>query len=179
MENRIADTAPVTEAGLFARLEALGVAYTLHRHPPAFTLPEAQALRGTLPGGHVKNLFLRDKKKNIWLVTVLEERPVNLKALRHALAARGNLSFGSPELLMEKLGLTPGSVTPFGIINDRDGAVSVILDKDVLAQDPVNAHPLRNDMTIALAPAGLMRFLAAEGHEPSVIDFGALAVSSE
>ncbi|MEX2615754.1 MAG: prolyl-tRNA synthetase associated domain-containing protein [Alphaproteobacteria bacterium] len=178
MEHRVADTVPVTEAGLFARLEALGVAYTLHRHPPVFTVPEARALRGALPGGHVKNLFLRDKKKNTWLVTVLEDRPVDLKALRRLLSARGNLSFGSPELLMEKLGVAPGSVTPFGIINDRDGAVSVILDKDVLAQNPVNAHPLRNDMTIAVAPAGLMRFLAAEGHEPSVVDFGALTASS-
>ncbi len=179
MDNRVADTNPVTETGLFARLEALGVEYTLHRHPPAFTVSEAQALRGTLPGGHVKNLFLRDKKKNFWLVTVLEDRQVDLKALRHMLAARGNLSFGNPELLMAMLGVLPGSVTPFGIINDRDGAVSVILDKGVLAQDPVNAHPLRNDMTIAVTPAGLMRFLSAEDHQPTIIDFGELTATAD
>ena len=161
MDNRVADTNPVTETGLFARLEALGVEYTLHRHPPAFTVSEAQALRGTLPGGHVKNLFLRDKKKNFWLVTVLEDRQVDLKALRHM------------------LGVLPGSVTPFGIINDRDGAVSVILDKGVLAQDPVNAHPLRNDMTIAVTPAGLMRFLSAEDHQPTIIDFGELTATAD
>ena len=175
MENRIADTAPVTEAGLFARLDALGVAYTLHRHPPAFTVPEAQALRGTLPGGHVKNLFLRDKKRRMWLLTALEHRAIDLKDIRRRIGASGSLSFGSPELLMQMLGVEPGSVTPFGVINDRAGAVTMLLDKGVLDHDAVHAHPLRNDMTTAVSPGDLLRFLAAENHAPELIDFDAPA----
>jgi Ala-tRNA(Pro) deacylase len=171
MEDITTADAPAAEEGLFARLETLGVTYTLHRHPPVFTVDEAQSLRGTLPGAHVKNLFLRDKKKSLWLVTVLEDRQVDLKALRHFLRAKGNLSFGNPELLMEMLGVLPGSVTPFGIVNDRAGAVSVVLDRAILEQDPVNAHPLRNDMTVAVSPTDLLRFLEAEGHAPTIVDF--------
>ncbi|MCG8548309.1 MAG: prolyl-tRNA synthetase associated domain-containing protein [Alphaproteobacteria bacterium] len=157
--------------GLFQRLDALGIAQTTHRHDPVFTVEESQALRGVLPGGHVKNLFLRDKKKRIWLVTALEDRQIDLKALRRWLGASGSLSFGNPELLMEVLGVAPGAVTPFGVINDRDGRASVILDKGLLETDPVNAHPLRNDMTTAVSPDGLLRFLEAEAHAPEIIDF--------
>ena len=157
--------------GFFQRLDALGIAYATHRHDPVFTVEESQALRGVLPGAHVKNLFLRDKKKRIWLVTAMEDRQIDLKALRRRLGASGSLSFGSPELLMEVLGVAPGAVTPFGVINDRDGRASVILDKGLLETDPVNAHPLRNDMTTAVSPDGLLRFLEAEGHAPEIIDF--------
>ena len=157
--------------GLFQRLDALDIAYTTHEHDPVFTVEESQSLRGVLPGGHVKNLFLRDKKKRIWLVTALEDRSIDLKALRRRLGASGSLSFGSAELLMEVLGVTPGAVTPFGVINDCDRRASVILDKGLLATDPVNAHPLRNDMTTAVSPDGLLRFLEAEGHAPEIIDF--------
>ncbi len=159
--------------GLFARLDALGIAHTTHHHPPVFTVEESKDLRGVLPGSHVKNLFLRDKKKRIWLVTALEERRIDLKALRKRLGASGSLSFGSADLLMEVLGVTPGAVTPFGVINDRDGRASMVLDAGVMETGPVNAHPLRNDMTTALAPQDLLKFLEAENHPPEVIDFGA------
>lgn len=165
---------PHTDAdGLFARLDALGIAHTTHRHPPVFTVEESKDLRGVLPGSHVKNLFLRDKKKRIWLVTALEERQIDLKALRKRLGASGSLSFGSADLLMEVLGVTPGAVTPFGVINDRDGRAAMVLDAGVLEAGPVNAHPLQNDMTTALAPGDLLKFLEAENHPPEVIDFGA------
>ncbi len=169
------DTAPShTDAdGLFARFDALGIAHTTHHHPPVFTVEESKDLRGTLPGSHVKNLFLRDKKKRIWLVTALEERQIDLKALRKRLGASGSLSFGSADLLMEVLGVTPGAVTPFGVINDRGGRAAMVLDAGVLAAAPVNAHPLRNDMTTAVAPTDLLKFLEAEDHPPEVIDFGA------
>ena len=108
---------------LFHRLDALGIAHRTHRHPPVFTVEESKALRGILPGAHVKNLFLRDKKKRVWLVTALEERHIDLKALKRRLGASGSLSFGSAELLMEVLGVTPGSVTPFAVINDVSDAV--------------------------------------------------------
>lgn len=166
------DTAPpLDDSALFARLEALGIACRTHEHPPLNTVEESQALRGDLPGGHIKNLFLRDKKRRMWLVTVDEERAVDLKALRRRIGAQGTLSFGSAELLMATLGVAPGAVTPFAVINDRAGAVTMVLDRAVLEHDPVNAHPLRNDRTTALAPGDLLRFLEAEGHAPRIIDF--------
>ncbi|MDH3703712.1 MAG: prolyl-tRNA synthetase associated domain-containing protein [Alphaproteobacteria bacterium] len=159
---------------LFRRLDALGIAYGTHQHPPVFTVEESKALRGILPGAHVKNLFLRDKKRRVWLVTALEERRIDLKALKRHLGASGNLSFGNAELLMEVLGVTPGSVTPFGVINDTAGRASVVLDKELLGDTPVNAHPLRNDMTITVAPADLLAFLEAEDHPPEILDFDGL-----
>lgn len=173
MKFAMTDEQPLGAEGLFQRLEALGIDYQTHSHPPVFTVEEAKALRGTLPGAHVKNLFLRDKKKRIWLVTALEERQIDLKALKRRLGAQGSLSFGSAELLLEVLGVQPGSVTPFGVVNDRAGRASVVLDKGALEKGPVNAHPLRNDMTTAVSPDGLLRFLEAEHHVPEIIDFGA------
>jgi Ala-tRNA(Pro) deacylase len=169
----MAEDRPLDAEGLFRRLDALGIAYENHTHPPVFTVEEAKALRGRLPGAHVKNLFLRDKKKRIWLVTALEEREIDLKALKRRLGAQGSLSFGSPELLQEVLGVRPGAVTPFGVVNDRAGLASVVLDKGVLESAPVNAHPLRNDMTTAVSPDGLLRFLEAENHPPALLDFSA------
>ena len=162
---------PIDEKALFARLDELGVEHETHEHAPLFTVEQSRALRGDLPGGHIKNLFLRDKKRRMWLVTVLESRQIDLKALRHRLGAQGTLSFGSAERLMENLGVIPGAVTPFAVINDREGKVTMVLDKGVLEDDPVNAHPLRNDMTTALAPSGLLRFLEAEDHAPMLLDF--------
>jgi Ala-tRNA(Pro) deacylase len=165
--------APLGAEALFRRLDTLGIAYRSHTHPPVFTVEEAKALRGSLPGAHVKNLFLCDKKKRIWLVTALEEREIDLKALRRRIGAQGSLSFGSAELLFEVLGVLPGAVTPFGVVNDRAGLASVVLDKGVLQNGPVNAHPLRNDMTTTVSPEGLLRFLEAENHAPEVVDFAA------
>ena len=116
---------PATPQDLFARLDRLGIAHTTHPHPPLFTVEESKRLRGALPGGHCKNLFLRDKKRNLFLLVALEDRPIDLKSLRHALGAAGNLSFGSPETLMEVLGVAPGAVTPFALINDRDRRATV------------------------------------------------------
>jgi Ala-tRNA(Pro) deacylase len=165
--------APVTPDALFARLDALGIAHTTHRHPPLHTVEESKALRGTLPGGHTKNLFLRDKKRRIWLVVADEDRPVDLKALRKLLGGSGSLSFGSPELLWEVLGVRPGSVTPFGLINDTGHRVTVILDAGLMAHDPINVHPLTNDATTTVARDDLLRFIRACGHEPRVMDLDA------
>lgn len=165
---------PADAEPLFRRLDALGIPYATHQHPPVFTVEESKALRGILPGAHVKNLFLRDKKRRVWLVTALEERRIDLKALKRHLGASGNLSFGSAELLMEVLGVTPGSVTPFGVINDTGGRASMLLDKGLLGDAPVNAHPLRNDMTITVTSGDLLAFLEAENHAPEILDFDAL-----
>jgi Ala-tRNA(Pro) deacylase len=163
---------PLTPNELFDRLDALGIAHNTYTHPPVFTVAEAVALRGQLPGGHCKCLFLKDKKGGLWLVVALEERRVDLKRLADALAAP-RFSFGNPELLYEALGVRPGSVTPFALINDRDHRVTVVLDRAMLDRDPLNSPPLENDRTTAIAPADLLRFVKACGHEPRILDLDA------
>ncbi len=163
------------EQPIVARLAALGIPYTMHRHPALHTVAESKQRRGSLPGGHIKNLFLRDKKRSFWLVTLLEDRAVDLKRLRTALAARGNLSFGSAELLKQMLGVDPGAVTPFALINDPHRRVELVLDQDLLALSPINAHPLHNQATTAIDIADLLRFIRDCGHEPRILDFDDLA----
>jgi len=158
------------EAPLLARLDELGIEIAMHRHPPLHTVEESRALRGNMPGSHIKNLFLRDKKRTQWLVTVPEDADVDLKALRHELGASGNLSFGSAQLLGESLGVKPGSVTPFAVMNDTAGIVTMVLARAVLAAEPVNAHPLHNEATAAIAGDDLLRFLDACQHPPVMID---------
>lgn len=161
-----------TAQDLLQRLDALGIAYKTYEHPPLFTVEDSKKLRGELPGGHCKNLFLRDKKRNLFLVVVLEDRQIDLKSLRDKLGANGNLSFGSPELLLEVLGVIPGGVTPFALINDRQQRVTVFLDKKMLSLDPLNYHPLSNARTTAVSPGDLLRFIESCGHQPRVIDLG-------
>jgi Ala-tRNA(Pro) deacylase len=163
---------PLTPDQLFARLDALGIAHKTYTHPPVFTVAEAVALRGQLPGGHCKSLFLKDKKGGLWLVVTLEERRVDLKWLADALAAP-RFSFGNAELLYEVLGIRPGSVTPFALVNDRQHRVTVVLDRAMLDHDPLNYHPLENDRTTAIAPADLLCFIAACGHTPRIVDLDA------
>jgi Ala-tRNA(Pro) deacylase len=162
--------APLTPDSLLARFDALGIAHRTYTHPPVFTVEEAKSLRGTLPGGHCKSLFLKDKKAGLWLVVALEECRVDLKALADRLGAP-RFSFGSAELLHEVLGVRPGSVTPYAAINDVGHRVSVVLQQAMLAQDPLNFHPLENTRTTAIAPADLVRFLEACGHAPRIIEF--------
>jgi Ala-tRNA(Pro) deacylase len=159
---------------LFARLETLGIAHRTVEHPAVFTVEQAKALRGDLPGHHIKNLFLRNKKEEMWLVVALEDRAIDLKRLGEVLGA-GRLSFGSAERLKRHLGVEPGSVTPLALINDEARAVRLVLDRGLAdsaqINAPINAHPLVNTMTTALAPADLMRFFEATGHAPRWLDF--------
>jgi len=155
---------------LFDRLEALGIAHRTVEHPPVFTVEEAKALRGNLPGHHIKNLFLRNKKEEMWLVVALEDRAVDLKRLGEVLGA-GRLSFGSPDRLRRQLGVEPGSVTPLALINDGSRLVRLALDRGLVDGGPVNAHPLVNTMTTAIATEDLQRFFAATGHDPLWLDF--------
>jgi Ala-tRNA(Pro) deacylase len=163
---------PLGPDQLFARLDALGIPPHTYSHPPVFTVADAVALRGQLPGGHCKSLFLKDKKGGLWLAIVLEERRVDLKRLAAALGAP-RFSFGSPELLYQTLGIRPGSVTPFALVNDADRRVTVVLDKAMLDHDPLNYHPLENDRTTTISPADLLRFIAACGHRPRIVDLDA------
>jgi Ala-tRNA(Pro) deacylase len=157
-----------SEADLLTRLDALGIAHQTQRHPAVFTVEEAKALRGELPGAHCKSLFLKDRGGGLWLAIMLEHRRVDLRKLSDRLAAP-RFSFGSAELLQEILGVTPGSVTPFAVINDRDGRVTVVLDEEMLAIDPLNYHPLTNEATTSIAPGDLLRFLADCGHTPRIL----------
>ena len=154
---------------LFDMLDRLGIAHSTTEHPPAFTVEDARALRGRIPGGHTKNLFLKDKKGRLWLVVAEEDTPVNLKVLHKRIGA-ARLSFGKPELLEEVLGVRPGSVTPFALINDKDGKVTVVLDERLLAHETLNFHPLENTATTSIAKEDFLRFLAETGHEPLITD---------
>lgn len=155
---------------LFSRLAELGLSQQSVEHPPVFTVEEAKALRGNLPGHHVKNLFLRNKKEEMWLVVASEDRAVDLKRLGEVLGA-GRLSFGSPDRLRRHLGVEPGSVTPLALINDTSGSVRLALDRGLMDGGPVNVHPLVNTMTTAMTAADLLRFFAATGHAPYWLDF--------
>lgn len=157
---------------LFDRLDALGVRHRSVSHPPVFTVEQAKAHRGELPGHHIKNLFLRNKREEMWLVVALEDRVIDLKRLGEALTA-GRLSFGSPERLRKHLGVEPGSVTPFAVINDSGHRVRLVLDRGLQGGGPVNAHPLTNTMTTALSLPDLLRFFEATGHSPHWLDFPA------
>jgi Ala-tRNA(Pro) deacylase len=160
---------PQTQDELFAYLDGLGVAVTTVRHPPLYTVAESQALRGEIAGGHTKNLFLKDKKDNYFLVTVEEEAVVDLKQIHHLIGAASRVSFGKPEALMELLGVVPGGVTVFGLVNDTAGRVKVVLDETLMAHETINAHPLTNDATTSISSADLLKFVRATGHEPQIL----------
>lgn len=165
---------PLTSEDLLARLGALGIAATTVSHPPLRTVEDAKRLRGDLPGGHVKNLFLRDKRGKHWLLTTLEDARVDLKRMAQRLDA-GRFSFANHDALRTLLAIEPGAVSPLAAANDIDGQVSVVLDEALLAFDVLNVHPLRNDRTTALAPADLLRFLADCRHPPLILPFADVA----
>jgi Ala-tRNA(Pro) deacylase len=150
---------PLTPEELFGRLDALGIAHRTYWHPRVFTVAEATASRGSLPGGHCKSLFLKDKKGRFWLAVLLEERRIDLKKLASRLGAP-RFSFGGATDLYEALGVRPGSVTPFALVNDVEHLVTPVLDAAMLDHDPLNYHPLANDRTTAIASADLLRFIA-------------------
>ncbi len=168
---------PATQDELFALLDDLGIETTTHRHQPVFTVEESRDLRGVLPGVHCKSLFMKDKKSVLWLVVALEDRKLDLKALGGIIGS-ARLSFASPDRLMEYLGVTPGSVTPFALINDRERQIRVVLDSDIIAADIANFHPLSNDATTAIQPGDLMRFIVQCGHEPEIADLSSATKSA-
>jgi Ala-tRNA(Pro) deacylase len=150
-------------------LDKLGIATRTTAHAPLFTVEESQALRGEIAGAHTKNLFLKDKKDALFLVVAREDAAIDLKRLHEKIGASGRLSFGKPELLFETLGVTPGAVTPFGLINDRTARVAVVIDAGLIESVEVNCHPLVNTATTTIASADLLAFLRATGHEPRIV----------
>jgi Ala-tRNA(Pro) deacylase len=170
-----------TPDDLFAFLNRLGIAHATVAHAPLFTVEQSQALRGSIPGAHTKNLFLKDKKGALFLVSALEDASIELKSLHRLVAASGRFSFGSAELMRETLGIEPGAVTPFAAINDQTGRVQVVLDAELMAQPTINCHPLTNTMTTSIAREDLRKFLHATGHAPRIVPLdraGTLAGSS-
>ena len=132
----------------------------------------SQALRGDIPGGHTKNLFVKDKKSNLFLLVLGETTAIDLKRAHEKIGAQGRVSFGSAELLEDVWGVKPGAVTPFGAINDKAGKVSVVLDEAMMRHERLNFHPLVNTRTTGLKSADLVKFLRATGHEPLVVALG-------
>jgi len=160
---------PATPDDLFARLDSLGVATRTYTHRPVFTVEESRDLRGEIPGLHCKSLFLKDKKEARWLVVAVEDRRLDLKLLAPLIGA-ARLSFASPERLRAELGVEPGSVTPFALINAAPGALGVVLDGAIETAELANFHPLANHMTTAIRPDDLVRFISASGHRPAFVD---------
>jgi len=159
----------MTPEDLLTYISELGIETSTMTHPAVYTVEEAKTHRHGLIGAHSKNLFLRDKKGRMFLVTALEDRTIDLKSLSGELGVR-SLSFGSAERLQKYLGVTPGSVTPFGVINDTEGAVTMVLDRSLMDYETLNFHPLVNTQTTSITPAGLIRFLESTEHTPVFID---------
>ena len=154
---------------MLAHLDELGIEQHTVLHPPVFTVEQAQEHTSHLAGGHCKNLFLKERKGRLWLVTCLDEQRVDISRLAKLLGA-ARLSFANALLLDEVLGVAPGSVTPLAIVNDSASRVTAVLDTKLLAHAQVNCHPLENDATTTLASADLLRFIRATGHEPVLLD---------
>jgi Ala-tRNA(Pro) deacylase len=167
---------PHTPDSLFAALNRMGIAHETVSHPPLFTVEQSKQLRGSIPGAHTKNLFLKDKKGKLFLVTAVENTQIDLKRLHEVIGGSGRLSFGNAEQMMAHLGVEPGSVTAFGVINDAAGAVTMILDARLEAFGRINCHPLVNTMTTGVSYTDLLRFLSETGHAPQVLTVGEAAV---
>ena len=160
---------------LFARLDALGVSHKTYDHEPIFTVEQGAHLKAQWPGGHSKNLFLKDKKGQMVLISALGETEIPLKGLHRHLDC-GRLSFGKPELMEEVLGVTPGSVTIFALLHEGAKALSqVILDKALMDHNPVHFLPLEHNATTAISPDDLLVFVRDCGFEPRIMDFAGLA----
>ncbi|WP_429931834.1 prolyl-tRNA synthetase associated domain-containing protein [Agrobacterium vitis] len=160
---------PKSPADLFAFLDSLGIEHRTVSHPPVFTVAESVSLRDEIPGGHTKNLFVKDKKDQFFLLVVEENAIVDLKTVHTLIGAASKVSFGKPEKLMEYLGVVPGSVTAFGAINDTGSKVTFVLDADLMQHEIINCHPLSNDATTSIGRDDLLRFMAATGHEALVL----------
>jgi Ala-tRNA(Pro) deacylase len=159
---------PATPDELLEFLAKLGIEVATIEHPPLFTVEDSKALRGTIAGGHTKNLFLKDRKGGLFVVVAEEDSVIDLKRIHELIGANGKVSFGSADLLMEVWGVPPGAVTPFGAINDRDKRVTVVLDRALLRHEVLNHHPLINTRTVSIRRDDLVAFLRATGHEPRI-----------
>lgn len=169
---------PTSPEELMAKLKELGIEFDFHHHEAVFTVAEAQKVERGMKGVHCRNLFLRDKKKNNFLVVLSNETEIDMKKLAGVIGS-DKLSFGSADRLWEYLGVRPGSVSPYAIVNDRNNDVKIILEKKMMEADIVNYHPLLNTMTIGTTPANLLKFIESTGHTPHILDLSAAAPDKE
>ncbi len=169
---------PATRQDLFARLAQLGIETRTVEHEPLFTVAESSKLEREIPGAHTKNLFLKDDGGELFLVVARTQTRVDLKALAKTLHA-GRFSFGKPELLTQALGVPPGSVTAFAVINDPQRRVRVVIDAELMQYDCVNCHPLENTATTNIARDDLLRFIRSCGHEPRIAMLGGSKIERE
>lgn len=165
---------PTSRTELFSKLDDLDIAHKTYEHTPVFTVEESAAIKAKMPGGHSKNLFLKDKSGAFFLICAQSDTPIKINRLHPVLKCK-RLSFGKPEALMDKLGVTPGSVTLFSIINDVEGEVTLIIDQRLTEHEIVNFHPLLNDATTAITRQDMIKFAKATGHEPIIMDFSAMS----
>jgi len=167
-----------TRADLIALLDSLGVEHPTREHPAVFRVGEGEEIKAAIPGVHTKNLFLKDAKGRLWLISAQDRTAIDLKRL-HTVIGSARLSFGSAGLMEQVLGVTPGSVTAFALINDSDRQVRFVLDRNLAEADRVNFHPLTNTATTGVDQAGFRKFLAALGVAPLIVDFSAMSVVAE
>ena len=169
---------PTSPAALMDRLRALGIAFSYHEHQAVFTVAESEAVDAQIPGTHCRNLFLRDNKKQNFLVVLQNATQVDIKKLPDIIGSQ-RLSFGSAARLWQYLGVRPGSVCPFSIINDTGKDVKICLDRSMMDAALVNYHPMENTMTVGLKPADLIRFIESTGHIPHIVDLSPAAPDKE
>lgn len=162
---------PLSSDELLQLLDQLGLETQTHSHEAAFTVEQGNAVWGSIPGVHCKNLFLKDAKQKLWLVVCPGDRKIDLKSLPAKIGS-ARISFGSATLLVEVLGIQPGSVTPFALINDPEQRVNLVLDAEMMQADLINFHPLRNDRTTTITPNDFKKFLSHCGHRYQVVDLG-------
>ncbi len=153
---------------LFNLLSKFDIKYQIIEHPPFFTVDDGLAWHNKIPGLHNKTLFLKDKKDRLYLVSIPFDLRADLVAIEKDIGA-ARLSFARPDLLQSVLRLTPGAVTPFGLMFDQPPRVTAVLHPRIAAAGLVCFHPLRNDATLVLQSADLLKFLRATGHEPMIL----------
>ena len=161
---------PATQKELFERLTDLGIQTTTVNHIPVFTVEDGEEVLRDIPGGHCKSLFLKDKKGGFWLVVMLGESRLDISALQKKLGS-GRLSFAKPGLMHSVLGVEPGSVTPFALINTSTKCVNVVLQQCMMKREILNYHPLENSSTTTIFSEDLLKFIKAMGHNPLILEF--------
>jgi len=164
-----------TRSDLIAFFDAHAIAHETTDHPAVFRVGEGEGIKDDIPGAHTKNLFLKDAKGRLWLISAQDDTAIDLKRL-HTVIGSARLSFGSAELMEQALGVTPGSVTAFGLVNDVERRLTFVLDRRLAQAERVNFHPLTNTATTGVSREGFAAFLAALGVTPIVVDFAAMAV---
>lgn len=158
-----------TAESICSLLDEFGLSYQRYYHEPIMTVADGEHLRDIMPGMHTRNMFLKDKLGLLVLVTLPDNMPIDLKKMSKLLECK-RFSFGSPALLLDVLGVTPGSVTPLSIFNDQKKKVRLVLDKTMMSAEIINVHPLINTQTIGLRPADFLKLLAKFDIKPHIVD---------